>query len=226
MLGPCGGHGGQDGRAYGCTDLLAGGVQASGEPLLARVDPAPHRDRCRRKARPMPKAVTKRPGRTPAAYVPSSVTRLSQSCPATIARRPPISTSAQTSEATVRPEPKPCCSPLVSPKMSAARATVTRSAPSPSTRSPRRRSPSGSRPANANSTPISGRLTRKIARQPMYSVKRPPATIPVVAPAAVVACHSPPPLRALTVERGQQGESRRRDQGTARALSESRDDQR
>src|ERR671919_1446052 len=92
MLGPCGGHGGQDGRAYGCTDLLAGGVQASGEPLLARVDPAPHRDRCRRKARPMPKAVTKRPGRTPAAYVPSSVTRLSQSCPATIARRPPIST--------------------------------------------------------------------------------------------------------------------------------------
>jgi hypothetical protein len=35
---------------------------------------------------------------------------------------------------------------------------------------------------------MSGGLTRKTARQPRYCVSRPPATIPVVAPAAVMAC--------------------------------------
>ena len=51
-----------------------------------------------------------------------------------------------------------------------------------------RRPPAGSRPISVSMMMISGGLTRNTARRPRYCVSRPPAAMPAVAPAAVVAC--------------------------------------
>ena len=84
---------------------------------------------------------------------------------------------------------KPCCWPLLSPKISAAMPVVTSSAPRTSMLPPiPDRPPAGSRGSRASMTAMIGGLTRNTARQPKYWVSSPPATMPAVAPAAVVAC--------------------------------------
>jgi len=84
---------------------------------------------------------------------------------------------------------KPCCCPLLSPKINAAMPVVTSSAPRTSTLPPPPdRFAAGSRGTSASMMAMTGGLIRNTARQPKYWVSSPPATIPAVAPAAVVAC--------------------------------------
>src|SRR6266566_2414755 len=66
---------------------------------------------------------------------------------------------------------------------------VSSSAPRTSTLPPPPdRFPAGNRGTRASMTAMTGGLIRNTARQPKYWVSSPPATIPAVAPAAVVAC--------------------------------------
>jgi len=98
------------------------------------------------------------------------------------------STRARISTTIVTGAPKPCCWPLLSPKISAAIAAVTRIPPRTSMRWPPTGPLTGRRPLSASMIAISGGFTRNTARHDKYWVSKPPATIPAVAPAAVVAC--------------------------------------
>ena len=105
-----------------------------------------------------------------------------------VTTKPTASATASTSATRVTGAVNPCCWPSLSPKISAAIAIVTSNAPRTSRWLPPEGRLAGSRPMSASMMAISGGLTRNTARQPRYSVRNPPAMIPAVAPAAVVAC--------------------------------------
>src|SRR5438270_1290165 len=99
------------------------------------------------------------------------------------------SSTAAPNTSTVPDDPKPCCCLLLSPYSSAAADAVTKAAPNTSMRClPVLLSSGIARGMSISRTAMMGRLTRKIARQPRYWVRTPPAITPTDAPAAVVAC--------------------------------------
>ncbi len=87
---------------------------------------------------------------------------------------------------------KPAPSPLLRPKMNAAIAAVSRSEPRTSIDDDVPAGGSaGSARAKKSIARMMGGLIKKIERQPKNWVSAPPTTMPVIAPAAVIACHTP-----------------------------------
>ena len=146
-------------------------LQVEGDEVrVGREHPAhdEHHLRTRRAGSPPPGT------RTAASARPRSAPSRRMPPPKTVERREGVRAS--------RVDPNPCCSPLLSPKMSDPIAIVTVIAPPlvSSGRAPDHREPRAASAARPGGAPRSGGMftRRKIDRQPRYCVSTPPATIP------------------------------------------------